>query len=634
MCGLAGFVDFGKNTSQEQLLSMASTLSHRGPDGQGYFYACTPNAQVGLAHLRLSIIDLSSSACQPQHFDGLHIIFNGEIYNFTEIRLKLIDLGHKFYTNSDTEVILHAWRQWGEDSISQWRGMFSIVLYDEHSNEIVLIRDRAGVKPLFFYWNDGLFLFASELKSFHEHPGFTKLIDKSTLALFIQFGYVPSPHCIFSDTYKLLPGHILRLSLHDHSIRKTQYWNVYDAYNQPKLDISLPEAISQTEKILIDSFRYRLVADVPVGVFLSGGYDSTSVAALLQSAQIERLKTFTIGTTDMKLNEAPFARDIAQYLGTDHTEYICTPKEAYNIIPELPFIFDEPFSDSSAIPTILVSRLAKKSVSVALSADGGDEIFAGYNRYDYFIKYGKKIQGLPAPIRQCFASLMEEIPSQSIPYLRRIPNFHSRYAKLRNLLRNPSESELLKNLSQVFSVDDIRQLFATQIDLPTTFYDDSELMDEFYDPLSFMMVMDYQTYLLDDILVKVDRATMSTGLEGREPFLDQNIIEWAARLPTDYKYRAGNKKYILRQIVHKYVPKTLMDRPKMGFGIPIQDWLGNELRPLLLDFINENSLSQHKYFNNTYVLNLLDEFLKGKKDNYLRLWHILMFQMWYSTWFK
>jgi asparagine synthase (glutamine-hydrolysing) len=632
MCGIAGFVDFKRQSDLFCLKRMITALIHRGPDGEGVYFKECDKSTIGLAHRRLSIIDLSTNANQPLEFDGLHIIFNGEIYNYAEIRSVLIDLGHRFHTSSDTEVILHAWRQWGLSSLQQFRGMYSIVLYDEKLNEIIIIRDRAGVKPLNYFWHDGLFLFASELKSLFKHPRFIKQINTSSLALYLQYGYVPSPHCIFEYTHKLLPGHLLRLNLSNQSLNLLRYWNVYDAYNQPKLNIALSEAISETEKILSDSFRYRMVSDVPVGVFLSGGYDSTSVTALLQTQQSERLRTFTIGTTDKSLDESYYAKEIAQHLGTDHTEYTCTAQEALDIIPELPYFYDEPFADSSAIPTILVSRLARRSVTVALSADAGDEIFAGYNRYDYICRYGKKIQAIPAPLRRLLASAMGSISSQSIPILRNRVNFHSRYDKVRNLLLDPSEAELLKNLSQVFSTTNVKMLFAEKFDLPKTMFDRSELKTDFYDPLSFMMAMDYQTYMLDDILTKVDRATMSTSLEGREPFLDQNIIEWAARLPVEYKYHHGQKKYILKQIVHKYVPQKLMDRPKMGFGIPVQDWLSQELRTLLLDYVNDASLSQHNLFNKNLVLNIVDEFLSGKKEHYLRVWHLLMFQMWYRQW--
>jgi asparagine synthase (glutamine-hydrolysing) len=562
----------------------------------------------------------------------LHLIFNGEIYNYNEIREKLIALGHTFLTHSDTEVILHGWEQWGEESIKQWRGMFAIVMYNEHTGEVICIRDRAGVKPFNYYWKNGLFLFGSELKSITEHPQFPKIINRDAVASFLQYGYISHPHSIYKDTFKLPPGHLLRLNLHTKEVAIKQYWNVYDQYNKPKLKIGLPEAIDETERILEESFQLRMVADVPVGVFLSGGYDSSCVTALLQKNSTEKLKTFTIGTADEKLNEAQFAKEIAKRLGTEHTEYYCTSKEALDIIPELPYYYDEPFADSSAIPTILVSRMAREKVTVALSADAGDEIFAGYNRYDYISRYGDKLRSIPRPMRKMAAAAMETISSENIPYFNKKYNFHSRYDKLKNLLNDPSPSELLKNLSQVFTKKDIDSLFANGVAELNTEHSSHHLKKEFYDPLSYMMAVDYQTYMVDDILQKVDRATMSVSLEGREPFLDQHIIEWAAQLPSGYKYHEGQKKYILKQIVHKYIPKEIMERPKMGFGIPVESWLSNELKGLVQDYLSEESLKKHGLFNTATVQKLVADFFNGRTEKYLKVWYLLMFQMWYRKW--
>jgi len=398
------------------------------------------------------------------------------------------------------------------------------------------------------------------------------------------------------------------------------------------LSISLPDAICETEKILSKSFQYRMVADVPVGVFLSGGYDSSCVTALLQKGSTERIKTFTIGMTDKKLDEAPFAKQIAQHLGTDHTELYCTSEEALDIIPELSYYYDEPFADSSAIPTILVSRMARKKVTVALSADAGDEIFAGYNRYDYLLKHGKKLQGMPGIMRKAVAEVMEAVPSENIPYFNKQYNFHSRYQKLRNLLRDPSPFQMMKNLSQVFSHDEIDKIFTGQIKELQTLHTSRELAPDFYDPLSYMMAIDYQTYMVDDILQKVDRATMSVSLEGREPFLDQTIIEWSARLPNEYKYHSGNKKYILKQIVHKHIPREMMERKKMGFGIPVEQWLQHELKDLVNEYLSDSYLGKHNFFNAGHVQNLVRSFYKGRTDLYLKIWHLLMFQMWYEKW--
>jgi len=633
MCGLTGFVDFNNDSDEATLAAMTRCLASRGPDGQGMLLQQLDNCRVGLGHRRLSVIDLSALANQPMEYDGLHIVFNGEIYNYNEIRDQLIALGHTFKTHSDTEVILHAWREWGEDSITQWRGMFAIVLYDNKANELVCIRDRAGVKPLSYYFHNGVFLFGSELKSLLKHPGFEKTIDPDAVASYLAYGYVSWPNCIYKCTKKLSPGHILRFDLQSKSIKTRAYWSVYDCYNQPKLSIPLPEAIEETERILSASFQYRMVADVPVGVFLSGGYDSTCVTALLQKESTARLKTFTIGSIDDQIDEAPFAKQVALRLGTDHTEYYCSAKEALDIIPDLPYYYDEPFADSSAIPTILVSRMARKQVTVALSADAGDEIFAGYNRYDYVSRYGEKIARIPGPFRKTLSYLMDRVSSEHIPYFNSSYNFHGRYHKFKNILRDPSPGELLKNLTQVFTEQEIAQLFSHPVKQLDTAHNAGKLI-EGYDDLSYMMAVDYQTYMVDDILQKVDRATMSIGLEGREPFLDQHIIEWAAKLPTDYKYHQKQKKYILKQIVHKYVPKELMDRPKMGFAIPVEKWLAGELRLLAEAFINEESLKEHGLFNTGVVLDLLKKFYSGNKEKHLQVWYLLMFQMWYARWMR
>jgi asparagine synthase (glutamine-hydrolysing) len=398
------------------------------------------------------------------------------------------------------------------------------------------------------------------------------------------------------------------------------------------LDISLPEAITETEKVLTKAFKYRMVSDVPVGVFLSGGYDSSCVTALLQKDQTEKIKTFTIGVPDAGLNEAPFAKEIAAKLGTDHTEYYCTQKEALEIVPQLPFFYDEPFADSSAIPTSLVSKIAREKVTVALSADAGDEIFAGYNRYDYTMKYGKKLRNIPGVVRKSAAAVMDVVPAGSIPFLNKQYLFHSRYEKIKTFLKNPSEQNILKNITQQMSGDAIGRLFKKSISILPSAFDSKELNASSFSTLNYMMAIDYQTYLLDDILQKVDRATMSVSLEGREPFLDQNIIEWAAQLPMHYKYNNGNKKFILKEIVHQYIPKEMMDRPKMGFGIPIASWLEHELKPFVDQYFDPAFIQKQDIFNNEEVQQIRKAFYNGKKERAEKIWFLLMFQMWYDKW--
>ncbi len=632
MCGISGFVDFNKKTEKDTLEKMNRTLNHRGPDGEGYGIYNNNSAVIGLGHRRLSIIDLSEGGSQPQTFGSLHITFNGEIYNYEEIKKELVQKGNEFHSNSDTEVILHAYKEWGSAAVKKFIGMFAFVIYDESKQELFACRDRAGVKPFFYYWKEGLFLFSSELKAILQHPHFVKEINIDAAAAFMQFGFVPTPHCIFKNAHKLKPGHFLKVNIKNKSLQIQQYWNVYDAYNKPILKIDLPEAIIETEKLLINAFQYRMVSDVPVGVFLSGGYDSTCVTALLQANNTEKIKTFTIGVPDAGLNEAPYAKEVATYLGTNHTEYYCTEKEALEIVPQLPFFYDEPFADSSAIPTTLVSRIAREKVTVALSADAGDEIFAGYNRYDYMMRYGKKLQSIPGFLRKSAAAIMDVVPANSIPVLSKKYLFSSRYEKIKSLLKNPSEQNILMSLTSQMNKDDLADLFKKPVGKLSTAFESGELLQQNRSALTYMMAIDYQTYLLDDILQKVDRATMSVGLEGREPFLDQRIIEWAAQLPMEYKYNNGNKKFIIKEIVHKYLPAKMMDRPKMGFGIPIATWLQSDLKPFVDQYFNEAFVSKQGIFNNNEIQRIKKSFYQGKVERAEKIWYLLMFQMWYDKW--
>ena len=639
MCGITGYIDFKKNTSQGELEKMSHVLTHRGPDAFGLEVLEMENYQIGLGHRRLSIIDLSEGGKQPMSFKSYWICFNGEIYNFFELKKELINLGHEFKTSSDTEVILHAYDQWGKNCLDKFIGMFAFTIMDTKLNKLFCARDRAGVKPFFYYFKDGLFLFSSELKSFHEHKRFEKKLNISSVGAFMQYGNGPSPNCIFDFCFKLKPGHYIELTLNDQDdlnqlFPKNQkaYWNVYDSYNKPKLNLSFEEAKKKTEEILIDACNYRMVSDVPVGVFLSGGYDSASVTALLQKDRSDKLKTFTISVPDIGLDEAPYAKEIASYLGTNHTEINCTHKEAINLIGDLPFYYDEPFADSSAIPTTLVSLAARKHVTVALSADAGDEVFAGYNRYDYIQRYGEKINRIPSFIRMALAFGMENIPSNYIPFLRNKYNFHNRYEKVKGVLKNPSEEQIMLSLSQQFTDEQIQNLFRMDIEVLQTAYHSTELSSDHYSSLSYMMAVDYQTYLVDDILQKVDRATMTASLEGREPYLDHRLIEWAAQLPDHYKYHQGEKKYILKEILHQYIPKKMMDRPKMGFAIPIAEWLLTDLKDLVQEYVDLNKIERQGIFEVTYVEDIKKKFYSGKKEYDVKLWYLLMFQMWYEKW--
>lgn len=618
MCGITGFIDFKRKSSEQNVVAMTSCMQHRGPNGQGIFFQEESNIQVGLGHRRLSIIDLSNAADQPMTFEDLTIVFNGEIYNFQEVKDELLSKGRNFSTSSDTEVILQAFEEWGTESVQKFIGMFAFVIYNKSTGEFWMFRDRTGIKPFYYYQKEGLILFASELKCFHQHPGFEKELNINSVAHFLQYGYLSGNQSIFKNVKKLKPGTFLYFSTNDDELKETVYWNAADYYQKPKLKIGLNEAILDTEKLLQSACRYRMVADVPVGVFLSGGYDSTLVTALLQKDQTQKIKTFTIGVEDKNLNEAVYAKEIADRLGTDHTELYCTELEMFDLMEKLSFHYDEPFGDSSAIPTMLVSRLASEHVTVALSADGGDEVFGGYNRYDYIPKLKKlqKLSKIPLP----YNFLADQFISNK-----------SEAERYKKLLKNPTAYQLAEVLNTAFRNEDLLKLFKSDILLNSDNHFQNKLIKG---DLSRMMYYDYVTYLPDDILTKVDRATMTFSLEGREPLLDHRVLEYAATLPDEYKYNNGQKKYILKKIVHQYVPQEMMNRPKMGFGVPVFSWLQNSLKDKLDFYLGSSFLKEQNVFNEKEILKLKTEILSGKDRHYQKLWYLLVFQLWYDKWMK
>ncbi len=634
MCGISGFIDFSKRSSSEIVEHMSDNLSHRGPDGSGTFFNEFDDYQIAFGHRRLSIIELSELGKQPMIWENLTLVFNGEIYNFREIKAELSELGHKFLADSDTEMILHAYAQWGEKCLHKFIGMFAFVIYDRSKNELFFARDRAGVKPLFIYRKNKLLLFASELKAFHAHPDFQKIISTSAVHAFLQYGSVPTPHCIFENCEKLEPGHFVRFSLNDQNSewKPQKYWSVFDSYNKPKLCLSFEETKYETENLIKSACEYRMVADVPVGIFLSGGYDSAAVTAILQKERSKKLKTFTISVPDIGLNEAPFAKQTAKLLGTDHTETECSASEAISLIKDLPFFYDEPFADSSAIPTMLVAKIAKQFVTVALSADAGDEVFGGYNRYEMILKYGQKLNKIPKFGRVGLSKLMNVIPANSIPILKNKYNFAQRYEKTKSILSNPSSKNILRSLSELFTDEQTQKLAIHEFEKLKTYYDSEELVSA--TPLSYAMSMDYTTYLLDDILQKVDRASMAASLESREPFLDHRLIEFVAQLPDDVKIRNGEKKWLLKEIVHHYLPKEEMNRPKMGFAIPIEDWLAKELKNEVNFYLSQNRIEAGGFFKWSEINKLKTEFFAGKKEFGVKIWYLLCFEMWLERWGK
>ncbi|TCW60162.1 asparagine synthase (glutamine-hydrolyzing) [Treponema sp. J25] len=632
MCGITGFCDFTKKTDKQTLVAMTDVLSHRGPDDSGYSYYQTDIATIGLGHRRLSIIDLSSLGHQPMAYFDYEIVFNGEIYNYKEIKKELEFYGYTFNSHSDTEVILASFHKWGVECVHRFIGMFAFALYDKKQQVLYLFRDRIGVKPLYYYFKNDLFLFASELKSFHTHPNFKKEINKDALALFFQFGYILQPFTIFQNCWKLEAGFYAILDLKNKSFRKEPYWSVIDCYNQPKLNISFNDAIKETERILRSAFEYRMVADVPVGMFLSGGYDSTVVTTLLQKDRTERIKTFTIGFYEEKYNEAHHAKRVAEYLGTDHTEYYCTQKEAQDILPLIPDIWDEPFGDSSAIPTTLVSKLARQKVTVTLSADGGDEIFGGYDKYVQATKYFNVFNKLP--FKRIIAETMNVIKPSWLYPLNKTYNFENRYNKIKSMIRTDSVYDTMIIISRYFNIQEVQKLLNYSYCNQTTGYDEVYKLNSYNDEIDKMMCIDFFTYQLDDILVKVDRATMSVSLEGREPLLDHRIIEFISRLPSEYKIKNGNKKYLLKELVHQYLPKEIMDRPKMGFSIPMIEWFDDELKKYVDEYLTEEKLKKVAFLNTEEIQELKKTWLKNNRIGISKIWLLLVFMMWWEKWME
>ena len=630
MCGITGFIDFTNQSTRQTASKMADTMAHRGPDGQQEFFEQANDFQIGLGHRRLSVIDLSQEAAQPMFYDKWVIVYNGEIYNFREIKGELISLGHVFTTHSDTEVILHSWQEWGKSAIKKWHGMFAIALYNKHTNELTIIRDRAGVKPLYYYYDDGLFLFGSELKTLMGHPGFKKAINPDAIASFLQYGYVPGPYAIFNHTHKLQPGYLLQFDLASQTIITEQYWNVYDYYNKPKLKISLPDAISETERILERAFRYRMVSDVPVGVFLSGGYDSTCVTALLQKNSTEKLKTFTIGMTDGKLNEAPFAKEIANKLGTNHTEQYCTIDEALEILPTLPDYYDEPFADTSALPSYYLSKIARQKVTVALSGDGGDENFAGYRRYIFDVFENKIRNIVPSWLRTPLFGMLGSL----YPKADWLPQVFRAKTLFQNLAKEPFDAYF--NTVSVYNETLLNTLLTDSFKQKLDGYSSRSVMKKYYDRadgchyLDKVLYTEIKTFLPDDYLVKVDRASMANALEVRVPLLDHKFMEFTAKIPASMKLKGKEGKYIFKKALEPLLSHNTLYRKKRGFELPIDNWLRGELKERIeVSILAEDSFIQ-SIIKREYIEKIWNQHQAGVRNYGNNLWLIFFLESWHK----
>ena len=632
MCGIAGFLSLNNKLEYKNLKIMTDTLYHRGPDSYGYKLIENKDFKVGLGHRRLSIIDLSQKANQPMEFDNLIIVFNGEVYNFREIRKDLEDYGYRFISNSDTEVVLKAFHRWGKEAVNRFRGMWAFAIYNKEKEEVILCRDRVGVKPLYYYLGSDFILFASELKSFYKIIDFKKEENKQSIYYFFKYGYIPTPNTIFKNTYKVEPATFLTIKK-DLTVKKERYWDTESFIFKGDREFngnSEEEIIDELEKVLKEAFSLRMVSDVPVGMFLSGGIDSSLVSAILQSNSSNRLRTFTIGFYERELNEGEWAKKVANHLGTDHTELYLTSKDVLDNFHIIPEIFDEPFGDVSAIPTYLVSKLAREKVKVSLSADGGDELFGGYTNYIPVLKVYNYFSKIPLYLRKfLYLILNNKLSADIIEFL--LKDRENSYEKYKKLLESIKGSNILEifDISKSYWLDtDLQNLLKFNPDEKTIY----KYKDGFKDLLNLVFLKDMNTYMIDDILVKIDRTSMAVSLEGREPLLDNRIIEFALSLPSNLKIKNGITKYPLRKILYKYIPKELVDRPKQGFGLPLKKWFRNELKSFLTDYLSEERLKKVGIFNTDFIQNELKNYFSGKDINVSKFWLILAYMQWREKW--
>jgi asparagine synthase (glutamine-hydrolysing) len=654
MCGIAGFLkgtpQDGNEVNAALLKKMTDAIRQRGPDDAGYWMDASRG--IALGHRRLSIVDLSVNGHQPMpsHSGRYFMAYNGEIYNHQALRTELQSAGMapQWRGHSDTETLLAGFDAWGiEVTIKKAVGMFALAVWDRELNILLLARDRLGEKPLYYGWQGegekAAFLFGSELKALVAHPAFEKQIDRDALSLYLRHSYVPAPYSIYQGISKLQPGTILKLSPGSRRIETVQYWSLVESVVEGianPYEGSADEAINELDLLMKDAVRQQMLADVPLGGFLSGGVDSSTIVALMQAQATRPVKTFTIGFHEAKYNEAEHASAVAKHLGTEHTELYVTAADAMKVIPRMPSLYDEPFSDSSQLPTLLVSQLAREHVTVSLSGDAGDELFSGYDRYTLASTLWRRLSLVPRPVRTLAAQFIVGVPTGSwnqlaglgrgvLPAGLRNVNFGDKAHKGAALLNSASLSELYLRLVSLWNDPASVVIGARE---PSTYLSSGLKGLENLDDMSRMMALDMLSYLPDDILAKVDRAAMGVSLETRVPLLDHRVVEFAWRLPQSLKRREGQSKWILKQVLYRYVPKELIERPKKGFAVPIADWLRGPLREWADELLSESRLRKDGYFHAVLIRKKWDEHQSGQRNWEHHLWNVLMFNMWADKW--
>jgi asparagine synthase (glutamine-hydrolysing) len=645
MCGIVGYLDNRASETDwtSHLTRMAGAIRHRGPDDGGIWFDAA--AGVGLANRRLAIVDLSPLGHQPMTSASSRyvITFNGEIYNRLDVRAELDRIANppRFRGHSDTEVLLAAIEEWGlRSTLDRIVGMYGMAIWDRQDRSLHLIRDRLGEKPLYYGWHRGRFVFASELKALHAHPEFQPEIDRDALALYMRHRYIPAPYSIFQGISKLPPGHMLTITeLDAHSQRSPSpepYWSARDvalAGVEEPFRGTDEEAAEHLDQLLREAVKRQMIADVPLGAMLSGGIDSSTIVSLMQAQSSTAVKTFTIGLRDSQYDEADHARDVAKHLHTDHTDLYVTSAEAREVIPLLSTIYDEPFADPSQIPTLIVSKLARQSVTVALAGDGGDELFGGYSRHFWVPQIWSRVGKMPKSLRRVAAGAITMLPETRWDRM-----FEAADPFLPNRLKQRSPGEKLHKLAPVLKADSPDAVYrglvshwegsAVVIGAQVGLSPELNVTSALPDIAQRMMYQDLMTFLPDDVLVKVDRASMAVSLEARAPFLDHHVVEFAWRLPIEMKIRNGSGKHLLRQVLARYVPPELTDRPKAGFGIPTGVWLRGTLRDWAEELLNENRLRSEGFFDPAPIRDKWREHLSGRRNWEHLLWDVLMFEAW------